>query len=81
MNTTNKRSLSGLSIGYYNYLDVEGNIILNGKLSGSQDISSLTFLGEPNSYFTGITSNIQQQLNSLISAQSLTISADRKSVV
>ena len=66
MNTTNKRSLSGLSTGYFNYLDVEGNMIIRGgSLSANQDISSSTFLGEPNTYFTGLVSNIQNQLNLL----------------
>ena len=51
--------LSGLSTIYSN------DIITTGNVDCTQDISGYTILGNPSSYFTGIQSNIQIQINNL----------------
>ena len=64
MNHLNVRNLSGLSNGYFDSLDVAGNIIQYGAaFNTNEDISGYTILGQPSSYFTGLTSNIQNQIN------------------
>ena len=66
MNHLNVRNLSGLSNGYFDSLDVAGNIIqYGGAFNTNEDISGYTILGQPSSYFTGITSNIQNQINTI----------------
>ena len=80
MNHLNVRNLSGLSNGYFDSLDVAGNIIqYGGAFNTNEDISGYTILGQPSSYFTGITSNIQNQFysieNQILSLNSVTISS------
>jgi len=51
------KRLSGLSTIYSN------DIMASGNVESTEDISGYTIVGNPRSYFTGITSNIQFQLN------------------
>ena len=68
MNHSNVRNLSGLSSGYFNYLDVAGNIIQqDGTFSTNQDISGSTLVGVPLTYFNGLKDNIQHQVDDTLS--------------
>ena len=53
------KRLSGISTIYSN------DIMASGNIESTEDISGYTIVGNPSSYFTGITSNIQQQINLL----------------
>jgi hypothetical protein len=73
MNHTNVRNLSGLSTGYFDSLDVAGNITqYGGTFKSTHDISGLSIVGIPASYIMGLRSNIQHQFDSL---QHVSISA------
>jgi hypothetical protein len=66
MNHTNVRNLSGLSTGYFDSLDVAGNITQSGgTFKSTSDISGLSIVGIPASYIMGLRSNIQQQLDAI----------------
>ena len=56
------KRLSGLSTIYSN------DIIATGNVDSTLDISGYTIVGNPSSYFTGITSNIQTQIDDLQTA-------------
>ena len=72
------KRLSGLTTIYSN------DIIASGNVESTEDISGYTIVGNPSSYFTGLTSNIQFQIDNLqntLGGISLTISGNTLSGV
>ena len=62
----NVRKLSGLSTGYFDSLDVAGNIVqYGGTFKNDDDISGSSIVGVPLSYMTGLKANIQYQFDHL----------------
>ena len=64
-----KSNLSGITNIYSDY-------IINNK-----DITTNTFLNQPISYFNGITSNIQQQINSIVTLSGLYINNSYNDII
>ena len=64
MNHTNVRNLSGLYNGSFDSIDVAGNIMQqDGTYVTNLDISGSSLVGVPLNYYTGLTDNIQLQMD------------------